>query len=75
MGSIVLAIFAILLGAVIRSVGPSLGKPGSAGPARLAGYGFMFAGLLLAASNTVTLVTVGEVGVKHFLGTVDAIPL
>ena len=43
--------------------------------ARLAGYGFMFAGLLLAASNTVTLVTVGEVGVKHFLGSVDSSPL
>lgn len=75
MGLIVVAVFAILLGAVIRAMGPSLGKPGSAGAARLAGYGFMALGLLLAASNTFAVVSVGQVGVKHFLGTVDGAPL
>jgi regulator of protease activity HflC (stomatin/prohibitin superfamily) len=69
MAPIILAVFAILLGAVIRSVGPSIGK--SAGAARLVGYGFMVAGLLLAASNTFAVISVGEVGVQHFLGNVS----
>ena len=71
MGPIVLAALAILIGAIIRSVGPSLGKPGSSGSAKLAGYAFMGAGVLLAASNTFTVVSVGEVGVQHFLGSID----
>ncbi len=75
MGTIVLAIVAILLGAVIRSLGPTLGKPGSAGAPRLVGYGFMGMGLLLAAANTLILISVGEVGVKHFLGSVSVTPL
>ena len=75
MAMIVLAVFAILVGATIRTVGPIAGKPGSAGTTRLAGYGFMGAGLLMAASNTLTVVSVGEVGVKHFLGSVDPVPL
>ena len=68
MGLIVLAIFAIILGAVIRTVGPTTGKPGARGASRLAGYGFMFVGLLLAISNGFTVIGVGEVGVKHLLG-------
>jgi len=75
MGSIIIAAFAIILGAVIRSLGPSLGKPGSAGSAKLAGYGFMAAGLLLAMSNTFTVISVGEVGVQHFLGSIDQVAL
>jgi regulator of protease activity HflC (stomatin/prohibitin superfamily) len=75
MSTIVLAIFVILIGATIRAVGPATGKPGAAASAKLAGYGFMFAGVVLAASNTVTVISVGEVGVKHFLGTVDMTPL
>ena len=74
MGSMILAAVAILAGAVIRSAGPALGK-GSAGSAKLAGYGFMLVGLLLALSSSITVVSVGEVGVKHFLGTVDPVPL
>jgi regulator of protease activity HflC (stomatin/prohibitin superfamily) len=70
MAPIILAVFAIVLGAVIRSVGPSIGK--SAGAARLVGYGFMIVGLLLAASNTFAVISVGEVGVQHFLGNVSA---
>jgi len=75
MSTIILAIFVILIGATIRAVGPATGKPGAAASAKLAGYGFMFAGLALAASNTITVISVGEVGVKHFLGTVDTNPL
>jgi len=69
MAPIILAVFAIVLGAVIRSVGPSIAK--SAGAARLVGYGFMIVGLLLAASNTFAVISVGEVGVQHFLGNVS----
>ena len=75
MGMIVLAIVAILIGAVIRILGPSLGKPGVTGSAKLLGYGFMIAGLVIAVSNSLVVISVGEVGIKHFLGTVDATPL
>ncbi len=75
MGMIVLAIVAILIGALIRILGPSLGKPGTTGSAKLLGYGFMIAGLVIAVSNSLVVVSVGEVGIKHFLGTVDATPL
>jgi len=71
MGTVILAIFAIVLGAAIRGLGPALGKPGAAGYARLLGYGFMGAGVFLALANTVTIVSVGEVGVQHFLGNIS----
>jgi regulator of protease activity HflC (stomatin/prohibitin superfamily) len=74
MGSMILAAFAIILGAGIRAAGPSLMK-GGAGTAKLAGYGFMFAGLLLVLASGFTVISVGEVGVKHFLGSVDPDPL
>jgi prohibitin 1 len=75
MGQIILAILVILLGAVIRAVGPSTGRPNAAGTSRLIGYGFMFAGVALAFGNAITVISVGEVGVKHFLGNVDPVPL
>ena len=75
MSSIILAVFVIVLGAVIRVVGPAAGKPAAAGSAKLAGYGVMLAGLVLMVSNGVTVIGVGEVGVKHFLGTIDAVAL
>lgn len=74
MGLLIVAIFAILVGAVLRTAGPQFGKAGS-GASKLAGYGFMLAGVLLFALNTLAFVSVGEVGVKHFLGRVDAAPL
>jgi prohibitin 1 len=75
MGPIILAAFVIVLGAVIRVVGPGIAKPGAAGSAKLAGHGLMLAGLVLTVSNGVTVISVGEVGVKHFLGKVDAVVL
>ncbi|HSM59777.1 MAG TPA: prohibitin family protein [Longimicrobiales bacterium] len=75
MGSMILAAFAILAGALIRTMGPALVKGVDAGSYRLAGYGFMIAGLGLAAASAVTVIGVGEVGVQHFLGTVSATPL
>lgn len=74
MGPIILAIIVILIGAAIRALGPQAAK-GAAGAYRVVGYGFMFAGVALAFSNTVTVISVGEVGVKHFLGKVDPVPL
>lgn len=70
MGPVMLAMILIVVGAVIRAVGPSIGN--NQGSAKLAGYGFMVAGLALALMNTVVVIGVGEVGVKHFLGSVDA---
>ena len=75
MGPIILAAFVIVLGAVIRVVGPATAKPGQAGSAKLAGYGLMLAGLVLMASSGVTVIGVGEVGVKHFLGKIDVVAL
>jgi prohibitin 1 len=67
-----LAVLVILVGGLVRLGGQS-GKV--RGPAKLASYAIMALGLFLAAANTVTLVDVGEVGVKHFLGRVDPTPL
>ena len=75
MGSIFLAILVILIGATIRAVGPSTAQPGAEGAAKVAGYVFMAAGLALALSNTLTVISVGEVGVEHFLGMVEEQPL
>jgi regulator of protease activity HflC (stomatin/prohibitin superfamily) len=75
MGLIVLGVFAIIMGAVVRAMGPSIGKPGAAGSAKLMGYGFMAVGLFLIASNSFAVIGVGEVGVKHFLGSIDPVPL
>ena len=72
MGSMMLAVSVIAIGAFVRVAGPSFGKPGSA---KLAGYGLMLGGVALAALNAVVVIGVGEVGVKHFLGKVDARPL
>ena len=70
MGTLILALLAVLLGAVIRVAGPAVAG-GNAGAAKVASYSFMGAGFLLIALNTVTVVSVGEVGVIHFLGRVS----
>ena len=75
MTTILLGIVAIVIGGLVRVAGPASGKPGAEGPAKLAGYGFMGVGLFLMVSNAVTVVGVGEVGILHFLGTVNETPL
>lgn len=75
MGLLILGVFAIVLGAVVRMMGPAMGKPGAAGSAKLMGYGFMIAGLVMVASNSFAVIGVGEVGVKHFLGSIDPTPM
>lgn len=75
MGQIILAVFVILVGAVVRAAGAASGKPNAKGPTRVVGYGFMFTGIALIIGNAFTVVSVGDVGVKHFLGKVDPEPL
>lgn len=72
MGLPILALLVILLGAAIRGFGPSAGLKGMA---NVAGYATMALGLVLAAMSSVVLISVGEVGVKHFLGQVSPTPL
>ncbi len=74
MGLLIVAIFAILVGAVLRVAGPSFGSGGK-GASKVVSYGFMIAGVLLVVMNAVAMVRVGEVGVKHFLGQVDQVAL
>ncbi len=73
MGLAVLGVLTVLFGAILRA------GAGAAGPrkgnVKLASYGAMALGLVLALSSSVVLVDVGEVGVKHFLGTISTTPL
>jgi regulator of protease activity HflC (stomatin/prohibitin superfamily) len=73
MGLAVLAIIIIAVGAALRFVAPGTGA--RSGSVRLLSYVVMVFGVGLAFMNAVVLVNVGEVGVKHFLGTVDPVPL
>jgi len=75
MNVIIPSIFLIVLGAVIFVVGPKAAKPGTEGYTKLAGLGAMVGGLVLMLSSGVTVIGVGEVGVKHFLGKIDTTPL
>jgi regulator of protease activity HflC (stomatin/prohibitin superfamily) len=73
MGLAIFAIMVIAIGAALRFAAPGMGA--RAGTARLLSYVVMFFGVGLAFMNAVVLINVGEVGVKHFLGSVSAVPL
>ena len=73
MGLGVLAIMVIIVGAALRTMAPGMGEKG--GSVRLMSYLVMIFGGVLALLNAVVLINVGEVGVKHFLGSVDPVPL
>ncbi len=73
MGLAVLAILVIAVGAALRMMAPGLGAKG--GSARLLSYVVMLFGVGLAVLNSVVLINVGEVGVKHFIGKVSPVPL
>lgn len=75
MGQITAAVLILIIGAVIRAVGPSLGRPEMARPTKLMGYGFIFTGILMAVGSGVTVIGVGEVGILHFLGKINPAPL
>ena len=72
MASMMLAIIIIVAGAAVVVVGPTVANRGRA---KLLGYGLMLGGVAAAGMNAVIVVGVGEVGVKHFLGRVDRVPL
>ena len=73
MGLAILAILIIFVGAALRLVAPASGA--KSGSIRLVSYGTMLMGIVVALLSTVILIGVGEVGVKHFLGSVDPVPL
>ena len=75
MGSMLLAILVIVAGTAVWVIGPAVAGAANRGRARLLGFGLMLGGVAVAGINTVVIVDVGEVGVKHFLGRVDAVPL
>jgi len=66
-----IAIVLIALGAIVRSLPKGTAKI----PTKLAGYVIMFMGIALVLLNAVVLIGVGEVGVQHWLGTVNPRPL
>ena len=73
MGTAIIGVFVILLGAAFRAAAGSAGP--RQGNVKLAGYAAMGFGVVLAASSSFVLIDVGEVGVKHFLGSIDPAPL
>ncbi len=72
MASMMLAIVIIVAGAAVLVAGPTVANRGKS---KLLGYGLMLGGVAAALLNTVAVIGVGEVGVKHFLGSVDPIPM
>src|SRR5687768_10510462 len=74
MALLILAVIIILAGTAIRFVGPAWGERG-VGMARLASTIMLMVGLPIAVLNTFTVISVGEVGIQHFLGRVNAQPL
>ncbi|MDH3207012.1 MAG: prohibitin family protein [Gemmatimonadota bacterium] len=75
MTTVILGIIVVVIGAIIRSGAPAAAQRGGEGAVRLAGYGAMAAGILIIVSNAITVIGVGQVGILHFLGTVDETPL
>jgi regulator of protease activity HflC (stomatin/prohibitin superfamily) len=70
MALLILAVIIILAGTAVRFVGPAWG-PRGVGMARLASTILLMVGLTVAVMKTFTVVSVGEVGVQHFLGRVS----
>ena len=75
MESMLLAIVVIVVGAAVLVIGPSVAGAANKGKAKLLGLGLMLAGVGVATVNTVVIIDVGEVGVRHFLGQVKEAPL
>jgi regulator of protease activity HflC (stomatin/prohibitin superfamily) len=75
MESMLLAIVVIVAGVAAWVIGPSVAGAQNRAKARLLGFGLMLAGITVAGLNTVIIINVGEVGVRHFLGQVDPVPL
>jgi regulator of protease activity HflC (stomatin/prohibitin superfamily) len=76
MMEVVLAALMILGGTGVRLLAPKAGEitRGRRSPAavKLAGTMLMVVGALIFLASSVTMISVGEVGVKHFLGRIDS---
>jgi len=76
MAEVILAVLMIMGGAGVRLLAPAAGTTtrGRNSPAavKLAGSILALAGAAVLLASGVTLIQVGEVGVKHFLGRVDS---
>ena len=76
MGLLVVGFLVLLAGAAVVVAGAALVGPSmSLGSRRVTGYGLMTLGVGLMCANSITVISVGEVGVKHFLGMIDEDPL
>ncbi len=75
METMLLAIVVFVAGAAALVIGPSVAGAANKGKAKLLGLGLMLAGVGVATVNTVVIIDVGEVGVRHFLGQVNEVPL
>jgi regulator of protease activity HflC (stomatin/prohibitin superfamily) len=73
MGLAIVAILVIAVGAALRVMASGLGE--RSGSVRLFSHVMMLFGVGLAFMNAFVLIDVGEVGVKHFLGSVSPDPL
>ncbi len=77
MGEVLLGIMMLLVGTAVRLLGRATADTSakrtrhSPAAVRLAGTFVMILGAFLLLTSGVTLIDVGEVGVKHFLGRVD----
>ncbi len=75
MGPMLMAMLVTVAGAAVWVVGPSVAGAANRGRAKLLGVGLMLGGIAVASVNTVVVIDVGEVGVRHFLGQVADVPL
>ncbi len=71
MGFLAIAVVVIVAGLIVRTIPSSNTKI----PNKLAGTLVMAFGLILVGANTLVVIRVGEVGVEHFLGSVEQRPL
>ncbi len=72
MATMLLAIVIIVAGAAVLVAGPSVANRGKS---KLLGYGLLMGGVVAALLNAVVVISVGEVGVQHFLGKVNPVPM
>jgi prohibitin 1 len=68
---IAIAVVLIVVGSAVATLAPASTPARSRGATRLAGFGIMAFGVVLVAANSIVVIGVGEVGVKHFLGSVS----
>jgi regulator of protease activity HflC (stomatin/prohibitin superfamily) len=65
----------IVAGSMVTTIASRSSVARARGVTRLAGFGVMILGVVIALANSIVVIDVGEVGVKHFLGRVSQKPL